>query len=84
MSQKCPKNKLKISWLMNAVCSNCNLQRTMKVWSIMECGCGCGAHSKTCDICSEEHTGCVGNPELYNKDTLCVLCAYINCKNKKK
>ena len=78
------KNKLKSYWRKNEICSNCNLQQnTMKEWKIMECGCGCGSHLKLCYICAREHTRYVGNPSLYNKNSRCIMCAYIKCKKNK-
>ena len=56
----------------------------MKEWRVMECDCGCGSYSKLCYICAYEHSRLVGNPSLYNKNTLCVMCAYIKCTGKYK
>ena len=79
------KNLLKSYWGKNEICSNCNLQQnTMKKWGVMECDCGCGSHSKLCYICAYEHSRLVENPSLYNKNTLCVMCAYIKCTGKYK
>ena len=49
----------------------------------MECGCGCGSHSKLCYICACEDTRYVENPPLSNKNSRCVMCAYIKCKKNK-